>query len=93
VTGVPRNRIVAKSKRIGGGFGGKETRSFQLACILAIGAKKLRRPVRCMLDRDLDMMTTGQRHPYYGKWKVGTDTKGKIVALIIEVFNNAGSSL
>ncbi|RPA89993.1 hypothetical protein L873DRAFT_1821919, partial [Choiromyces venosus 120613-1] len=55
VTGVPSSRIVAKVKRMGGGFGGKESRSMQLACILAVGAKKVGRPIRCMLNRDEDM--------------------------------------
>lgn len=56
VTGVPSSRIVAKVKRLGGGFGGKESRSVQLACILAVAAKKSGRPVRCMLNRDEDML-------------------------------------
>ena len=55
VTGVPSSRIVAKVKRMGGGFGGKESKAAQLACILAVAAKKVGRPVRCMLNRDEDM--------------------------------------
>lgn len=55
VTGVPSSRIVAKVKRMGGAFGGKESRSVQLACILAVAAKKSGRPMRCMLNRDEDM--------------------------------------
>lgn len=55
VTGVPSSRIVARVKRMGGAFGGKESRSIPLACILAVAAKKSRRPVRCMLNRDEDM--------------------------------------
>jgi xanthine dehydrogenase/oxidase len=61
VTGVPLNRINARVKRMGGAFGGKETRSVQLAAILAVAAKKTKRPMRAMLNRDEDMMTTGQR--------------------------------
>jgi xanthine dehydrogenase/oxidase len=55
VTGVPSSRIVARVKRMGGAFGGKESRSVQLTCILAVAAKKSGRPVRCMLNRDEDM--------------------------------------
>lgn len=55
VTGVPNSRIVVKVKRLGGGFGGKESRSVQLACVLAVAAKKSGRPMRCMLTRDEDM--------------------------------------
>ncbi|KAF3911352.1 hypothetical protein ABW20_dc0100059 [Dactylellina cionopaga] len=92
VTGVSANRIVAKVKRLGGGFGGKETRSVQLSSICALAAQKSRRVVRCMLNRDEDMMTSGQRHPFLGRWKVGVNNDGKIVALEADVFNNGGWS-
>jgi xanthine dehydrogenase/oxidase len=61
VTGVPSNRINVRVKRMGGAFGGKESRSVQLAAILAVAAKKTKRPMRAMLNRDEDMTTTGQR--------------------------------
>jgi xanthine dehydrogenase/oxidase len=61
VTGVPSNRINSKVKRMGGAFGGKESRAAQLACMLAVAAKETGRPVRAMLNRDEDMLTTGQR--------------------------------
>ncbi|THH12808.1 hypothetical protein EW146_g7346 [Bondarzewia mesenterica] len=92
-TGVPRNRIVARGKRMGGGFGGKETRSIQLAGIVAVAAKKLRRPIRCILDRDMDMMTSGQRHPFLTRWKVGCTKEGKVTALQCDLFCNGGYSL
>ncbi len=77
-------------KRLGGGFGGKETRSIQLAGICAVAAKKTNRPVRCMLNRDEDMMTSGQRHPFLAHWKVGVNNDGKLQALDADVFCNAG---
>lgn len=77
-------------KRLGGGFGGKETRSIQLAGICAAAAKKANRPVRCMLNRDEDMMTSGQRHPFMARWKVGVKNDGKLQALDVDVFCNAG---
>lgn len=92
VTGVQANKIVSKVKRLGGGFGGKETRSIQLAGICAIAAKKTRRPVRCMLNRDEDMMTSGQRHPFLARWKVAVNKDGKLQALDADVFANAGWS-
>ncbi|KAL2155444.1 hypothetical protein VTH82DRAFT_186 [Thermothelomyces myriococcoides] len=92
VCNVQSNKIVAKVKRMGGGFGGKETRSVQLSSILALAAKKTRRPVRCMLTREEDMVTSGQRHPFLGKWKVGVNKDGKIQALDLDIFNNAGWS-
>lgn len=92
VTGVPSNRINARVKRMGGAFGGKESRSVQLACLLAIAAKKERRPMRGMLNRDEDMMTSGQRHPIQCRWKVGTTKEGKLLALSADVYDNAGYS-
>ena len=79
-------------KRLGGGFGGKETRSIQLSCICAVAANKLRRPVRSMLNRDEDMMTSGQRHPFLARWKVAVNNDGKLQALDADVFCNAGWS-
>ncbi|KAK7885364.1 hypothetical protein LTR67_010542 [Exophiala xenobiotica] len=90
--GVQNNKIVSKVKRLGGGFGGKETRSIQLSTICAVAANKVRRPVRCMLNRDEDIMTSGQRHPFLGIWKVGVNKDGKIRALRANVFNNGGWS-
>jgi xanthine dehydrogenase/oxidase len=92
VTGVQANKIVSKVKRLGGGFGGKETRSIQLAAICATAANKVKRPVRCMLNRDEDIMTSGQRHPFLGKWKVAVSRQGKLQALDADVFNNGGWS-
>ena len=93
VTGVPSNRINARVKRMGGGFGGKESRSVQLACLLAIAAKKERRPMRAMLNRDEDMMTTGQRHPVQCRWTVGVMNDGRLMALDADCYSNAGFSL
>ncbi|KAK3899601.1 Molybdopterin-binding domain of aldehyde dehydrogenase-domain-containing protein [Staphylotrichum tortipilum] len=90
VCNVQNNKIVVKVKRMGGGFGGKETRSVQLSSILALAAQKTKRPVRAMLTREEDMVTSGQRHPFMGKWKVGVNKDGKIQALDLDIFNNGG---
>ncbi|KAJ5532485.1 hypothetical protein N7494_009037 [Penicillium frequentans] len=90
VTGVAANKIVSRVKRLGGGFGGKETRSIQLAGICATAAAKLKRPVRCMLNRDEDILTSGQRHPFMCKWKVGVTKEGKLLALDADVYANGG---
>ncbi|PYH84315.1 xanthine dehydrogenase [Aspergillus uvarum CBS 121591] len=90
VTGVSANKIVSRVKRLGGGFGGKETRSIQLAGICATAAAKLKRPVRCMLNRDEDIITSGQRHPFYCRWKVAVDEEGKLLALDADVYANGG---
>ena len=92
VTAVQANKIVSKVKRLGGGFGGKETRSIQLAAICAVAAKKTKRPVRCMLSREDDISTSGQRHPFLARWKVAVSSEGKLQALDADVFANAGWS-
>ena len=89
---VQANKVVVRVKRLGGGFGGKETRSIALAAPLALAAKKTGRPVRYMLTREEDMVTSGQRHPFLAKWKVGVNKDGKLQALDIDMFNNAGWS-
>jgi xanthine dehydrogenase/oxidase len=68
--GLPLSKVVCKTKRIGGGFGGKETRSAIFAAAASVASYCLRRPVKIVLDRDVDMMTTGQRHSFLGKYKV-----------------------
>lgn len=69
VLGLQQNRVVVKVKRIGGGFGGKETRSFHYASTVAVAARKLNRPVKLNIERDLDMSTSGHRHPFLSKHK------------------------
>ena len=90
VLGVSANKVNARVKRLGGGFGGKETRSIQLAGIVACAANKVRRPVRCMLSREDDILTSGQRHPFLARWKVAVSKDGKLQALDADVFNNGG---
>nr|XP_022334415.1 xanthine dehydrogenase/oxidase-like isoform X1 [Crassostrea virginica] len=91
--GLPANKIVCRVKRMGGGFGGKETRNIAFTVPVAVAAAKLGCPVRCMLDRDEDMVSSGTRHPFYGKYKVGFTKDGKITAVECDVYNNAGHSL
>lgn len=60
---------------------------------MALAAHRLRKPVRCMLDRDEDMMMTGARHPFYFKYKVAFMKTGKIIGLQVSMYNNAGYSM
>ena len=93
VLGVPNNRIVARTKRLGGGFGGKESRSFFVSTATAVAARKLKRPVRCAFQRYEDMMSTGGRHPFLAKYKVGFTKEGVVTALDIDMYSNAGYSI
>ncbi|XP_065920484.1 xanthine dehydrogenase/oxidase-like isoform X2 [Dysidea avara] len=90
--GVPGNRVVVHAKRLGGGFGGKETRHCIYSTSMAVAANKLQVPLRLMLDRDEDMTTTGTRHPYLGRYKVGFNKDGKLLALDTRFYSNAGNS-
>jgi len=92
VLGVPANRVVCRVKRMGGGFGGKETRSVYVTTAVAVAAHCLDRPVRCILDRDVDMASSGGRHPFLGRYKVGCKKDGTITALDITLYSNAGNS-
>uniref|UniRef100_A0A8C3L2B3 Xanthine dehydrogenase/oxidase n=1 Tax=Chrysolophus pictus TaxID=9089 RepID=A0A8C3L2B3_CHRPC len=90
--GVPSNRIVVRVKRMGGGFGGKETRNTILTTVVAVAAFKIGRPVRCMLDRDEDMLISGGRHPFLGRYKVGFMKNGKVKSLEVSYYSNGGNS-
>jgi xanthine dehydrogenase/oxidase len=90
---IPFNRVVCKAKRLGGGFGGKESRGTPYGAVAAVAAHTLNRPVRVVLDRDTDMCSSGQRHPFLGKWKIGVTKEGKFKALDVTLYNNAGHSL
>jgi len=90
VLGIQANKVVVRVKRMGGGFGGKESRSVPLSAVVAVAASKTGRPVRIMLDRDEDMMISGWRHPFLGKYRVAFDSEGMIQAADIDLYNNAG---
>ncbi|KAJ0175481.1 hypothetical protein K1T71_008640 [Dendrolimus kikuchii] len=90
---VPMNRIVARVKRMGGGFGGKESRGMLVALPVALAAHKLNRPVRCMLDRDEDMQMTGTRHPFLIKYRVAATKGGKLMGATVNIYNNGGYSI
>uniref|UniRef100_A0AAR2K4L4 Xanthine dehydrogenase/oxidase n=1 Tax=Pygocentrus nattereri TaxID=42514 RepID=A0AAR2K4L4_PYGNA len=91
--GVPASHIVCRVKRMGGGFGGKESRSTILSTVVAVAAHKVKRPVRCMLDRDEDMLVSGGRHPFFGRYKVGFKKNGKVMALDVTYYSNVGNSM
>ncbi|XP_069082190.1 aldehyde oxidase 1-like isoform X2 [Pleurodeles waltl] len=88
--GVPSNRVSIHTKRIGGGFGGKLTKATPFACATAVAANKIKLPVRCILERDVDMLMTAGRHPFLGKYKVGFMNDGRILAVDILHYSNAG---
>jgi xanthine dehydrogenase molybdopterin binding subunit/xanthine dehydrogenase small subunit len=90
---VPRNQVVVSAPRMGGGFGGKETQGNTWAALVALAAWKTRRPVRVMLDRDVDMALTGKRHPFQAEWEAGFDDEGHLLALRAQLVSNGGWAL
>ncbi|HEU4534978.1 MAG TPA: molybdopterin cofactor-binding domain-containing protein, partial [Polyangiaceae bacterium] len=90
VLGLPRNRVVVQSPRMGGGFGGKETQGASWAAIVALAAFLLKRPVRWQLDRDLDMVLTGKRHPFFARYRAGFDPEGRLLGVRVELVSDGG---
>jgi xanthine dehydrogenase large subunit len=93
VLGVPFNHVTCICKRMGGGFGGKETQAAQPAAMAALVAHLTKRPARIMLSKDDDMRFTGKRHPFKSFYKVGFNDAGLIEALDLELYSNGGFSL
>ena len=86
------NSIHVIVRRIGGGFGGKETQSFLFAAITSIAAKKLSKPVKLRVDRDDDMIMTGKRHDFLFDYEVGFNNSGEILALKLMMASRCGIS-
>jgi xanthine dehydrogenase large subunit len=78
--GLRDNGVVVEVRRMGGGFGGKETQSIHYAAIAALAATKTGRAAKVRLDRDDDMVMTGKRHAFSNTWRVGLTTTGGCAA-------------
>jgi xanthine dehydrogenase large subunit len=92
VLNVPLNKVLVDMRRMGGGFGGKETQAAPWACIAALLANETKRPVKFKLARMDDMVMTGKRHPFENNYTVGFDNEGRIKGINIEVNGNCGYS-
>ncbi len=78
VLGIPFNAVTVEVRRMGGGFGGKESQPTIIAGVAALLAWKTRKPVKLRLPRDDDMRATGKRHPFYFRYDIGFDDDGAI---------------
>jgi xanthine dehydrogenase large subunit len=92
VLGVPMHKIVIDMRRMGGGFGGKETQAAGPACLCAVIAHLTGRPTKMRLPRVEDMQMTGKRHPFYVEYDVGFDDNGLLHGIEIELAGNCGYS-
>ena len=90
--GLENNAVTVQCRRMGGGFGGKETQAGHLAVWAALAAHKFKRPVKLRLDRDDDFMITGKRHPFAYDYRVGFDDSGRLTALKLTMLVNCGFS-
>ncbi len=90
--GLDNHAVRVECRRMGGGFGGKETQAGHLAVWAAVAAHKFGRPVKLRLDRDEDFMVTGKRHPFAYRYDVGFDGTGRITGLALQMAANCGFS-
>ena len=89
---VPANAVVVNVRRMGGGFGGKETQMNLFCCVAALAAKRLRRAIKLRPDRDDDFAITGKRHDFVIDYEVGYDETGKIHAVSGDFYARCGFS-
>jgi xanthine dehydrogenase large subunit len=83
--------VVCVVKRLGGGFGGKESQASPIAAYAALIAAKARKPARIVLTKDDDMIMTGKRNPFQIHYEVGFDDHGKILALKSKLYSDGGA--
>ncbi|MBE7732463.1 xanthine dehydrogenase molybdopterin binding subunit [Devosia faecipullorum] len=92
VLGIRHNAVTVNVRRMGGGFGGKETQGNLFAAVAAVAAKKWNRACKIRPDRDDDMQATGKRHDFVVDYDVGYDESGKILAVDAVFATRAGFS-
>jgi len=93
VLGMPMGKVVVRCKRMGGGFGGKEERSIFITVCAALAAQVTGRTVSILIERDVDMSLTGQRHAFQFDYRAGMTKEGKLKFLDAQLYSNAGWSL
>ena len=92
ILGLRDHAITVEVRRMGGGFGGKETQSVQWAAIAALAAVKTGRPAKMRLDRDDDFAMTGKRHDFETRYELGLEPDGRVVAATMELNSRCGCS-
>jgi len=90
--GLDNHRVRVECRRMGGGFGGKETQAGHLAVWATLAARKFGAPVKLRLDRDNDFTITGKRHPFAYDYTVGFDDDGRLCGLDLTLLANCGFS-
>ncbi|WP_395138197.1 xanthine dehydrogenase molybdopterin binding subunit [Schlegelella aquatica] len=90
--GIDDHQVRVECRRMGGGFGGKETQAGHMAVWAALAARKLGRPVKLRLERLDDMLVTGKRHNFLYRYEVGFERDGRIRALKVMLASQCGFS-
>jgi len=90
--GLHSHHVTVECRRMGGGFGGKESQSALWAAAASIAAVRTGRPVKLRADRDDDMLVTGKRHCFHYEYEVGYDDDGRILAAKVDMVSRAGYS-
>ena len=93
VLNIPSAKIDSKVRRLGGGFGGKESQATIFAAMSALGAYLTQKPVKMRLNRHIDMTASGKRHDFKVYYTVGFTVTGKVLALDIKLLSNGGNVL
>ena len=88
----PAHAVHVECRRMGGGFGGKESQSALFACVAAVAAVRLNKPVKLRVDRDDDFLITGRRHCFHYEAQVGYDDAGRILGAEVTMVSRAGHS-
>ncbi len=84
VLGTDLGRVRVEVRRMGGGFGGKESQCNAPAMACAVTASVTGRPCRMRYDRDDDMLITGKRHEFRIDYSVGFDDDGRILGIVFD---------
>ncbi len=92
VLGRPDHAVTVEVRRMGGGFGGKETQASLFAAAAALVAVKTGRPAKCRPDRDEDMVMTGKRHDFEVEYDVGFDDEGRLLGIRLELASRCGAT-
>jgi len=90
---LPMHAVRAETRRMGGGFGGKESQGNHLAVACALAARLTGKPCKMRYDRDDDMVVTGKRHDFRIDYTVGVDAEGRLLAVDFIHYTRAGWSM
>ena len=92
VLDVPMNGVQVICRRMGGGFGGKESQAASVACLASLFATRLKRTVKFRMPRKVDMLNTGKRHDFECDYEIGFDNNGLLTAAQIQLLARCGYS-